>query len=121
MSDRECAVAAYLNARLRPLGLASGLWPVGHWRYASLAPDPCPTVAKSCSLLLTAGDRRLTSHLLEGLDLLLPTIAPHPRAEALRALLPPERRAPANVPIADADGAWGGDGDPCRRGCDAAA
>ena len=52
------------------LGLRHMNEPMGFWMYGKLKDgmDPCPTIPKSCSIFKTIGDRRLESHLLQGLE-----------------------------------------------------
>jgi hypothetical protein len=61
-----------------------------------LAPAPnsskANTVGKYCSIYRTMGERRLASHLLVGLEMLLPLLIPNIDSKTALSFLPKERR-----------------------------
>ncbi len=71
-AEREQFMSEVVNALLtrQARGRISGVCPVGYWRYELDEADPAPEAVKACGLFRTLGERRLASHLLEGLEML---------------------------------------------------
>lgn len=92
----ELEMSAKVDAVLRRVGMVCANQPVGMWEYSAHAISSTghtgkfdyPLVVRSCAIFRTLGDRRLSDHVLRGLELLLPLIANEDRtsASALRAL-----------------------------------
>jgi hypothetical protein len=94
----ELEMSAAVDAALRQVGMMCANRPIGKWEYSSTASSTgstgstgqfdYPLVVRSCAIFETLGDRRLSDHVLRGLELLLPLVATEDctRASALRAL-----------------------------------
>lgn len=94
----ELEMSATVDAALRQVGMVCANRPIGKWEYSSTASSKgstgstghfdYPLVVRSCAIFETLGDRRLSDHVLRGLELLLPLVATEEctRASALRAL-----------------------------------
>ncbi|KAL5476146.1 hypothetical protein EMCRGX_G026057 [Ephydatia muelleri] len=71
----EQFMSEHVGKVLAAQGMVVGNRPRGMWKY-SLPQEPLPKIEKWCGLFETLGERRLASHLLVGLDLLLPLMFP---------------------------------------------
>lgn len=60
---------------LAPYGIPVGNTSLGMWKY-HIEGEPLPCITKFCSLFETLGEKRLASHLLPGLEALLPHLFP---------------------------------------------
>eukprot|EP00753_Platysulcus_tardus_P006318 PLAT1408.2.p1 GENE.PLAT1408.2~~PLAT1408.2.p1 ORF type:complete len:464 (+),score=217.45 PLAT1408.2:367-1758(+) len=89
---RELYMTAAVNSVLAAAGSGTvgGNVPVGWWRYA-LPDDDLPRIGKFAGVYVARSEKRLATHLLAGLDLLLPLLAVDASADTLRAALPPAR------------------------------
>ncbi len=65
--------------------------PMGLWQY-KIPEDPTPMVTKYCGLFETLGERRVSSHLLPGLEALVCSLFPSVTEEEVWGLFPPDRR-----------------------------
>ena len=75
---------------LSKYGITVGNRPVGIWRY-QLSEEPLPLLAKYCGLFETLGERRLGSHLIPGLESLLPDLFPSISLDQVLSLCSAER------------------------------
>lgn len=71
--------------------IAVGNKPVGLWRY-EVPSDTTPMVTKYCGLFKTLGERRVSSHLLPGLETLVCSLYPSLTKEEVWCLFPAERQ-----------------------------
>jgi ThiF family len=118
----ELEMSAAVDAALRQVGMVCANRPVGKWEYISSVSSTgsavstgqfdYPLVARSCAIFETLGDRRLSDHVLRGLELLLPLVATEDctRASALRALESARAIDLEIVGPLDAEGKEGGGG-----------
>eukprot|EP00042_Codosiga_hollandica_P017814 m.50213 g.50213 ORF g.50213 m.50213 type:complete len:523 (+) comp48082_c0_seq1:103-1671(+) len=71
----EQFMARKISEALRPVGIQVGNVPLGWFAYDSTTPaHPYPAVGRYCGIFETIGDRRLSDHVLRGLELLLPEL-----------------------------------------------
>lgn len=77
-AKREQAITSIVNDAIQRKGIPVGNIPAGFYRYKDLqlqtATNSKETVSLCCGLYRTFGDKRLASHLLWGLELLIPLI-----------------------------------------------
>ncbi len=72
-------------------GIIVGNKPMGLWRY-EITEDTIPTIPKFCGVFETLGERRVSSHLLPGLEALVSQFFPSVTEGEVWCLFPPERR-----------------------------
>jgi len=100
-SKRDLHMTKVVNDLLEEFGMQGGNIPVGRWAYnvepSPLTASPLPAVPKYCTLFETLGDKRLASHVMMGLERLLPLFCPSAKASALMGLFPEERMDPAKA------------------------
>lgn len=115
----ELEMSATVDAALRQVGMVCANRPVGKWEYSSTASSTgstghfdYPSVVRSCAIFETLGDRRLSDHVLRGLELLLPLVATEDctRSSALRALQSTRTTEMQADRPPDAEGGGGGGG-----------
>ena len=70
--------------------IAVGNKPLGVWKY-SIPDDPLSSVVKYCGLFETLGEKRVSSHLLPGLEALVPLLFPAVTHEEVWSLFPDDR------------------------------
>jgi len=95
---RENFMTARIGAALEPLGIPACNEAMGFYTYD---PPNCPLgtsnseVVPACIIERTRGDRRLGSHVLTGIELLLPSLldSQEMTPEFLQSLFPPKRRS----------------------------
>ena len=85
---------------LSKFNIPVGNRPVGLWHYQQLLGEPLPRIAKYCGLFETLGEKRVGSHLLPGLESLLPLLFPSISLDQVLSLCPAQRLA------ADANTRW---------------
>lgn len=87
---REQAITSLVNSAIQQKGIPAANIPAGYYRYADMkvktADESVQTVSLCCGLYQTYGDKRLASHLLWGLELLLPLV--------FKELVPPPQVQP---------------------------
>lgn len=115
---RELLMAAALQRALSTHGLHAGLEPVAVSMFAAdfagHGVTPLPRLPKAAAISSTLGERRVASHVLPGISVLLPLLFPSAVAttmsgegsseESLTSLLPPTRRSPQEMPLYDENG-----------------
>lgn len=88
---REQAITSLVNEAIQQKGIPVANIPAGYYRYSDMkvktADEKVETVSLCCGLYKTHGDKRLASHLLWGLELLLPLI--------FKELVPPSQVQPS--------------------------
>jgi hypothetical protein len=73
----ELAMSHEVEMAVRCIGFVAANSPVGWWQYTLEGAEvPFPEVQRCCGIFETVGDRRLFTHVLSGLDLLLPVLFP---------------------------------------------
>ena len=75
---------------LSKYGVTVGNKPIGLWKY-QLSEEPLPLLTKYCGLFETLGERRLGSHLVPGLESLLPDLFPSVSLNQVLSLCSAER------------------------------
>ena len=75
---------------LKEYDIPIGNRPIGLWRY-QLNGEPLPRLAKYCGLFETLGEKRVGSHLIPGLESLLPLLFPSVSLDQILGLCPAER------------------------------
>jgi hypothetical protein len=77
---RELHYTGRIASILKSSGLLSGNQPLGVWRYGRFAPEDTHSglkndcreeIDKYCGIMHTLGDRRLSTHLFQGLEILV--------------------------------------------------
>ena len=81
---------------LSKFNIPVGNRPVGVWHYQQLLREPLPRIAKYCGLFETLGEKRVGSHLLPGLESLLPLLFPSVSLDQVLSLCPAQRLAAAD-------------------------
>ena len=86
--DIELDMTNVIGDALKQTGMVCANRSLGRWDYESsalpstlLGPVEYPLVIRSCALFENLGDRRLSDHVLRGLELLLPLVASGTRTE----------------------------------------
>ena len=99
---RELSVSARVMSALAPLGAVGANQPVAFANYSDSEQLPFgEAIQTSCIIERTLGDRRLGSHVLSGLELLLPLLIDGPRldVDALRSAFPAARPRDADAVV----------------------
>ena len=86
----EQHTSAVVSDILRRFDIPVGNRPVGLWRYQLLG-EPLPRIRKYCGLFETLGEKRVGSHLLPGLESLLPRMFPSVSLDQALSLCPAQR------------------------------
>jgi hypothetical protein len=89
-AERELFMSEKIGMLLAGHNLQTGNVPIGMYQYR-IKGEPLPKVSKVCGIFQTIGEKRLASHLLTGLEILLPHFFPHLKLEDITHLFPPER------------------------------
>jgi hypothetical protein len=89
---RQAFMSSEIDVLLKNENKLSGITPIGIWKYKIGGDEPIPDVEKYCGLYRTFGERRLASHLLAGLELLLPILVPSLTGKTVLDFFPKERR-----------------------------
>ena len=88
---RELYMTQLIGECLKPQGFVTGNIPLGMWEY-KLESDCQPEAKKYCAFFETFGEKRLSTHLLSGLNALLPSLVCNYSIEDLLKLVPDERK-----------------------------
>ena len=83
-------MSSVISDVLTKYGVTVGNKQVGLWKY-QLSDEPLPLLAKYCGLFETLGERRLGSHLVPGLEALLPDLFPSISLDQVLSLCSAER------------------------------
>lgn len=86
----EQYMSEVVGAVLAREDIAVGNKPVAVWKY-NIPGEPLPKLKKFCGVFETLGEKRLASHLLPGLEALLPLLFPSVSHDQVLALFPAER------------------------------
>ncbi|KAI6652275.1 hypothetical protein LOD99_7290 [Oopsacas minuta] len=87
---RELYMTQLVSDCLKPQGFITGNIPLGMWEY-DLENDKNAEIKKYCAFYETIGDKRLSTHLLTGITLLLPNLVKDFSNEDLLKCIPEER------------------------------
>jgi hypothetical protein len=79
-----------INKILSANNLVGANVPIGWWQY-SLPNEPKPKILKYCALYESTGDKRLSDHVLVGLERLLKYFVPHLDVPLLLSKFPRDR------------------------------
>ena len=85
-------MSSVISDVLSKLNIPVGNRPIGLWRY-QLPGEPLPRLEKYCGLFETLGERRVGSHLIPGLESLLPHLFSAVSLDQVLSLCPAERLA----------------------------
>ena len=88
---RELYMTQIIGECLKPQGFITGNSPLGMWEY-NLENDSLSEIKKYCAFYETIGDKRLSTHLLTGINKLLPTLVKEFSNEELLKYVPNERK-----------------------------
>jgi len=99
---RELHMTEIVNTLLEDHGLVGGNIPLGYWNYCvphnpPVTVNDTPDIPKVCALFRTLGDKRFGTHMITGLERLLPLVVPGFLAEELLDKFPASRMD-ASVP-----------------------
>ena len=86
----EQHMSAVISDILSKVNVPVGNRPIGLWHY-QFPSEPLPRIAKYCGLFETLGEKRVGSHLLPGLESLLPQLFPSVSLDQVLSLCPAQR------------------------------
>ena len=89
----EQHMSTVISDILSKFNIPVGNRPVGLWHYQQLLGEPLPRIAKYCGLFETLGEKRVGSHLLPGLESLLPQLFPSVSLDQVLSLCSVQRLA----------------------------